>query len=132
MFAPLAAADLRARCLEWVICCNVLFRRLSRRASVRSFSCGVAWREGLLVLVPWVLPEAPLFELPHVVHGEQRRLALGPMLATGLDCPVTSIATLVHPSATASPMAVFTVCASWATLQVPGFPYGAIRCLLYL
>jgi hypothetical protein len=40
------------------------------------------------------------------------------MLATGLDSPLISIATPVHPSATASRMAVFTVCASWATLQV--------------
>ena len=40
------------------------------------------------------------------------------MLATGLDSPLISIATTVHPSATASRMAVFTVCASWATLQV--------------
>ena len=40
------------------------------------------------------------------------------MLATGLDSPLISIAPPVHPSATASRMAVFTVCASWATLQV--------------
>ena len=66
----------------------------------------------------WVLHEAPLFELPHVVHGGQRDWLFGPMLAAGPDSPLISIAAPVHPSATASPMAVFTVCASRATLQV--------------
>ena len=73
-----------------------------------------------LSLFRGVLHEAPFFELPHVVHG--------PMLATGLDSPLTSIAT-VRPSATASPMAVFAVCASWARLQVIN---GAMRCPLFL
>ena len=51
------------------------------------------------------------------------------MLATGLDSPLIGIATPVHPSATASRMAVFTVCASWATLQVIN---SAMRCPLFL
>ena len=83
----------------------------------------------------WVLHEAPLFELPHVVHvvhGGQRDWLFGPMLAAGPDSPLISIAAPVHPSATASPMArVYGLCLT-GNVASDGLSYGAMRCASHL
>src|ERR1700674_1253243 len=108
MFAPLAAADLRARCLE-----SVYLLQLSLSWRFSSCQCSILQLRRRLVrsaaiLVPWVFHEASLFGLPHLVHGGQRRFLLVQCWRRVSTAPI-SIATPVHPSATASRMAGFTV-----------------------